>query len=118
MLNIIDEYTGECLAIRVRRTIKANDVIDTLSDLFITRGTPRFIRSDNGPEFVAELPRTWLFDLGVTTVFIEPGSPWENGSTSSHSTGSSGMSFSTEKYLIGFWKRRWLLKSEGNNTTP
>ena len=79
MLNIIDEYTRECLAIRVRRTIKANDVIDTLSDLFITRGTPRFIRSDNGPEFVAELLRTWLFNLGVTTAFIEPGSPWENG---------------------------------------
>ena len=79
MLNIIDEYTRECLAIRVRRTIKANDVIDTLSDLFITRGTPRFIRSDNGPEFVAELLRTWLFNLGVTTTFIEPGSPWENG---------------------------------------
>ena len=79
MLNIIDEYTRECLAIRVRRTIKANDVIDTLSDLFITRGTPRFIRSDNGPEFVAELLRSWLFNLGVTTAFIEPGSPWENG---------------------------------------
>ena len=58
MLNIIDEYTRECLAIRVNRKIKANDVIDTLSNLFIDRGTPRFIRSDNGPEFVAELLRT------------------------------------------------------------
>ncbi len=79
MLNIIDEYTRECLAIRVRRTIKANDVIDTLSDLFITRGIPQFIRSDNGPEFVAEILRTWLHNLGVVTAFIEPGSPWENG---------------------------------------
>lgn len=79
MLNIIDEYTRKCLAIRVDRKIKANDVIDTLSDLFITRGIPRFIRSDNGPEFVAELLRTWLHNLGVTTAFIEPGSPWENG---------------------------------------
>ena len=79
MLNIIDEYTRECLAIRVKRKIKASDVIDTLADLFLTRGTPQFIRSDNGPEFVAELLRNWLFDLGVNTAFIEPGSPWENG---------------------------------------
>ena len=79
MLNIIDEYTRKCLAIRVDRKIKANDVIDTLSDLFITRGIPQYIRSDNGPEFVAELLRTWLHNLGVTTAFIEPGSPLENG---------------------------------------
>ena len=122
-LLIIDEYTRECLAIRVRRTIKANDVIDTLSDLFITRGTPRFICSDNGPEFVAELLRSWLFNLGVTTAFIEPvcrqAGLGVHGKTvtSSHSTGSSGMNFSIEKSLIQFWKRRWLLKSGGNNTT-
>ena len=63
----------------MERKIKANDVIDTLSDIFIAYGTPQFIRSDNGPEFVAELLRTWLHNLGVTTAFIEPGSPWENG---------------------------------------
>jgi len=79
MLNIIDEYTRECLAIRVDRKITANDVIDTLADVFIRRGTPQFIRSDNGPEFVAQLIRQWLQDLGVQTAFIEPGSPWENG---------------------------------------
>jgi transposase InsO family protein len=79
MLNIIDEYTRECLAIRVDRKITANDVIDTLADVFIRRGTPQFIRSDNGPEFVAKLIRQWLQDLGVQTAFIEPGSPWENG---------------------------------------
>jgi len=79
MLNIIDEYTRECLAIRVDRKITANDVIDTLADIFIRRGTPQFIRSDNGPEFVAEIIRQWLKDLGVQTAFIEPGSPWENG---------------------------------------
>ena len=86
MLNIIDEYTRECLAIRVDRKITANDVIDTLADVFISRGTPQFIRgtpqfirSDNGPEFVAQLIRQWLQDLGVQTAFIEPGSPWENG---------------------------------------
>ena len=79
MLNIIDEYTRECLAIKVGRKITASDVIDTLADFFMQRGSPKFIRSDNGPEFVAELLRQWLKDLGVQTAYIEPGSPWENG---------------------------------------
>ena len=79
MLNLIDEYTRECLAITVARKITASDVIDTLADVFLQRGIPSYIRSDNGPEFVAELIREWLKDLGVTTAFIEPGSPWENG---------------------------------------
>jgi transposase InsO family protein len=79
MLNIIDEYTKECLAIKVGRKITSSDVIDTLAELFIERGSPMFIRSDNGPEFVAELLRGWLKELGVQTAYIEPGSPWENG---------------------------------------
>jgi putative transposase len=79
MLNIIDEYTKECLAIKVGRKITSSDVIDTLADLFIERGSPKFIRSDNGPEFVAELLRRWLKELGVQTAYIVPGSPWENG---------------------------------------
>jgi len=79
MLNIIDEYTRECLTIRVERKITASDVIETLKVLFINRGIPEYIRSDNGPEFVAALIRQWLQDLGVKTLFIEPGSPWENG---------------------------------------
>ena len=79
MLNIIDEYTRECLVIHVARKISAYDVLDQLADLFILRGTPDFIRSDNGPEFIAEILRTWLSELGVRTLFIEPGSPWENG---------------------------------------
>jgi transposase InsO family protein len=79
MLNIIDEFTRECLAIRVERHIEAIDVIETLSDLFITRGMPEYIRSDNGPEFIAELLRMWLQELDVKPLFIEPGSPWENG---------------------------------------
>jgi len=79
MLNIIDEYSRECLAISVGRKITASNVIDTLADLFLEHGRPKFIRSDNGPEFVAELIRGWLKDLGVQTAFIEPGSPWENG---------------------------------------
>ena len=79
LLNIIDEYTRECLAILVARKIKAQDVIDALFELFIFRGIPKHVRSDNGPEFTAKAVRKWLERLGVKTLFIEPGSPWENG---------------------------------------
>jgi len=75
----IDEYTRECLAILVKRHIKSQDVIDQLFELFIFRGIPEHIRSDNGPEFAAKAVRKWLARLGVKTLFIEPGSPWENG---------------------------------------
>jgi transposase InsO family protein len=79
MLNILDEYTRECLNITVERKITSHEVIERLADLFITRGIPDNIRSDNGPEFTAKAVRKWLGRLGVTTLFIEPGSPWENG---------------------------------------
>jgi putative transposase len=79
MLNIIDEFTRECLAIRVSRKLKAVDVIDVLSDLFILRGVPGHIRSDNGSEFVATAVREWITAVGAKTAYIEPGSPWENG---------------------------------------
>jgi transposase InsO family protein len=79
MLNIIDEFTRECLAIRVNRKLKAVDVIDVLSDLFILRGVPGHIRSDNGPEFIAKAVRAWIGAVGAKTAYIEPGSPWENG---------------------------------------
>ena len=79
MLNIIDEYTRECLAILVGRKISSQDVIDQLFQLFIFRGIPEHIRSDNGSEFTARAIRKWLDNLGVKTLFIEPGSPWENG---------------------------------------
>jgi putative transposase len=79
ILNIIDEYTRECLAILVARQIRNQDVIDLLFQLFILRGIPGHIRSDNGPEFTAMAIRRWLARLGVKTLFIEPGSPWENG---------------------------------------
>ena len=79
ILNIIDEFTRECLAILVARKIKTQDVIELLSQLFIFRGVPEHIRSDNGPEFTAKAIRRWLNQLGVKTLFIEPGSPWENG---------------------------------------
>jgi len=79
ILNIIDEYTRECLAILVARRIKNQDVIDLLFQLFILRRIPKHIRSDNGPEFTAKAVRKWLNRLEVRTLFIERGSPWENG---------------------------------------
>ena len=78
-LNIIDEYTRECLASLPRRHWKHTDVMNVLSDLFIMKGTPGYIRSDNGSEFTANKLLEWLKELGVDTAFIEPGSPWENG---------------------------------------
>lgn len=79
MLCIIDEFTREALTIRVARKLKATDVIDALADLFILRGVPAHIRSDNGPEFVAQALRDWIAAVGAKTAYIEPGSPWENG---------------------------------------
>jgi putative transposase len=79
LLTVVDEYTRECLAIVVARRIRSHEVLMTLSGLFLEYGLPEHIRSDNGPEFVAKAVREWLSDLGVTTLFIEPGSPWENG---------------------------------------
>ena len=79
MLNVIDEFTHECLAIRVARRLKAIDVIDLLADLFVLRGIPGHIRSDNGPEFVARAVQEWITAVGAKTAYIEPGSPWENG---------------------------------------
>ena len=78
-LNIINEFTREALMIRVARKLNSTDVVDALTDLFILRGPPAFIRSDNGPEFVAQKVRDWIAAVGAKTAFIEPGSPWENG---------------------------------------
>jgi putative transposase len=78
MLNIVDEYTRECLAIRVERSIDSLKVIDTLNWLFLTRAVPSHIRSDNGPEFIAKALKGWLVEVGCKTIYIEPGSPWEN----------------------------------------
>jgi transposase InsO family protein len=79
MLVIVDEYTRECLAIDVERRLDSEDVLECLADLFVQRGTPDYIRSDNGAEFTATAVREWLGRVGVKTLFIEPGSPWENG---------------------------------------
>ena len=78
-LNVVDEYTHECLAIRVARKLKSTDVIDVLSDLFILRGVPAHIRSDNGPEFIARAVQKWISAVGSNTAYIAPGSPWGNG---------------------------------------
>jgi len=79
MLTLVDEYTRECLAIDVARRLNSDDVLERLAWLFATHGVPEHIRSDNGPEFTATVVREWLNRVGVKTLFIEPGSPWENG---------------------------------------
>ena len=79
MLNVVDEFTHECIAIRIERKLKSIDVIDVLASLFITRGVPEHVRSDNGPEFIATAVQEWIAAVGAKTAYIAPGSPWENG---------------------------------------
>lgn len=79
MLTVIDEYTRQCLSIRVGYALKSDDVLEVMSDLFVERGIPDHIRSDNGSEFTAKTLKSWLHSLGIKTAYIEPGSPWENG---------------------------------------
>jgi putative transposase len=79
MLTVIDELTRECLAIEAKRRLNSQDVLAVLGRLFISRGVPDHIRSDNGGEFTAEAVRNWLAEMGVKALFIEPGSPWKNG---------------------------------------
>ena len=115
MLNIIDEFTHECLAIRIDRKLKSTDVIDVLSDLFILRGMPEHIRSDNGPEFVAKAVQEWIGAVGAKTAYIAPGSPWENGfiesSTRAFVTslldGEIFYSLAEAKIIIESWRRHY-----------
>jgi len=79
MLTLIDEYSRECLAIVTERNLKSDDVLDCLAEMFTRHGAPEYIRSDNGSEFTAKVVRRWLSHIGVQTLYIEPGSPWENG---------------------------------------
>ena len=79
MLTMVDEYTRECLTIDVARQYRSGQVLDRLAELFVERGAPTYLRSDNGSEFTATAVREWLETVGVKTLFIEPGSPWENG---------------------------------------
>ena len=113
MLNIIDEFTRECLVIRIGRKLNSTDVIDTLSDLFILRGVPGHVRSDNGPEFIAKVVREWIVAVGAKTAFIEPGSPWENGYCESFNSklrdellnGEIFYSLAEAKVIIEAWRR-------------
>lgn len=79
MLTLIDEYSRECLAIEVQRQLRSGDVLHAVADAMLQHGIPQHIRSDNGPEFIAKALRAWMEHVGVQTLFIEPGSPWENG---------------------------------------
>ena len=79
LLSIVDEFTRECLELRVARSLKGKDVLDSLSRLIGERGLPRHVRSDNGSEFIAEEVKTWMTSLGVDTLYIAPGAPWQNG---------------------------------------
>ena len=88
MLNVLEEFTHESLAIRIARKLRAIDVIDVLSDLFIARGVPAHIRSDNGPEFVAKAVREWINAVGAKTAYIAPGSPISRASTLACATSS------------------------------
>ena len=78
IMPIVEEYSRECLALEAERSITAEDVVETLAGLFAKRGAPSFIRSDNGPEFIAKAVKRWLAASGVETLYIEPGAPWEN----------------------------------------
>ena len=113
MLNVIDEFTRECLAIRIGRKLKGIDVIDVLSDLFILRGVPGHIRSDNGPEFIASAVQAWIAAVGARTAYITPGSPWENGYCESFNSklrdellnGEIFYSLAEAKVIIEAWRR-------------
>jgi transposase InsO family protein len=115
MLNVIDEFTHECLTIRVGRKLKSMDVIDVLSDLFILRGIPGHIRSDNGSEFVAKAVRAWITGVGAKTAYIEPGSPWENGYVESFNArlrdelldGETFYSLREAQIIIESWRRHY-----------
>lgn len=112
MLTLVDEFTRECLAIDVRRSFKSEDVLARLAELFIFKGTPTYIRSDNGSEFIAKDLRKWLLKVGVNTLFIEPGSPWENGYIESFNgklrneilNGEIFYTLNEAKIIIGQWK--------------
>ena len=79
MLTLIDEYSRQCLRIEVGRKLKSKDVLDALAGAMAERGVPHHIRSDNGPEFIARDVQNWLREMGIATIYIEPGSPWQNG---------------------------------------
>lgn len=115
MLTVVDEFSRECLAITVARRLNSDDVLATLADLFVERGPPEHIRSDQGPEFIAKAVRAWLARLGVHTLYIEKASPWENGYNESFNGKLRDELLNTEvfytlmeaKVLIEAWRRHY-----------
>jgi transposase InsO family protein len=120
MLNVIDEFSRECLAIRVERKLKADDVVAVLCDLFSLRGVPAHIRSDNGPEFVARSVQSWIATAGSKTAYITPGSPWENGYVESFNAqvrdelldGEIFYTLKEAQIMIEDWRRHYNCSSE------
>ena len=112
MLCIVDEYTRECLTIEVARHFTGQDVVEILKELFTIRGQPAYLRSDNGPEFTSKAVRWWLEDAKVGTLFIEPGSPWENGYIESFNgklrdeclNGELLLSLAEARYVVDRWR--------------
>lgn len=115
ILTIIDEASRECLALIVARQLKHDDVLAALADLFVSRGPPAHIRSDNGSEFIATAVQKWLGQNGVKTLYITPGSPWENGDNESFNgslrdellNGEILYSLAEDRVLIGAWRRHY-----------
>jgi putative transposase len=115
LMTLIDEFTRECLAIRVARQINSLGVLETMADVMLTRGVPEHIRSDNGPEMTAKVVRQWLASVGSKTLYIEPGSPWENGYCESFNgklrdellNGEIFYSLKEAKVVIGQWRHHY-----------
>jgi len=112
MLSVVDEYTRECLTIEVARRFRGRRVVEILEELFLLRGLPKYLRSDNGPEFASKAVRSWLDASGVATLFIEPGSPWENGYVESFNgklrdeclNGELFLSLAEARYVVDRWR--------------
>ena len=125
LLTVLDEHTRECLAIVVARKIRSHDVLEVLADLFVRHGPPEYLRSDNGPEFTAKLVRRWLGRVGVEMLFIEPGSPWENGYNESFNgklrdellNGEIFYSLAEAAVLVEQWRREYKVNSRGRRNT-
>ena len=114
-MTLIDEFTRECLAIRVARRINSFGVLETMANVMLTRGVPEHIRSDNGAEMTAKIVRSWLAKVGAKTLYIEPGSPWENGYCESFNgklrdellNGEIFYSLKEAKVVIGQWRHHY-----------
>ena len=107
MLTLIDEFSRQCLKIEVGRKLKSKDVLDALAEAMAERGVPHHIRSDNGPEFIARDVQDWLAEMGICTIYIDPGSPWQNGYSERFDS----------RFRDGCVNREWLLKIEDSITT-